>query len=113
MQFFGNKILEIRLSEEILHYIEALVHRLHILQREKQPAFQQTRTHRTDGMVNYIQQTCAPIIHTAHKLQAANRKLIHAYIAVFFNTRQGSNVPYLVMLSHSTPGTGVSIRLTS
>ena len=55
MKFLFNKILEIRLPEEIFHHVQPLIDGLHIFQREYDPAFQQSCSHGTDGMVDDIQ----------------------------------------------------------
>ena len=51
-------------------------------------------------MVDDVEQAGSAFIHTAYQLQAAYRKLVEAYILVFFDARQRSDVPDLVMLRH-------------
>ena len=60
--------------------------RFHILQGEQDPTAQHTRPHRGNGLVQHIQQTRPLLVHRADQLQATHRKLIEAYIAVFFDT---------------------------
>ena len=98
MQLLFNQFLEVGLAEEILHYVQSLINGLHIFQGEHHPALQQTGSHRTDSFVYHVQQAAAAVVHTAHQLQAAHRKLIQADVFVFFYARQRSDMPYLRML---------------
>ena len=100
MQLLFYQLFEIGLAEKVFHHIQPLVNRLHVLQREYQPAFQQAGTHRADGLVYHIQQTAATVVHRPHQLQAAHRELIQADILILLDACQRSDMPYLRMLRH-------------
>ena len=99
-RYFGNNTFQITdlfqllfqqffhfgMAEKIFHYVLALMDRFHILQREQYPTAQHTRSHRGNGLVQHIQQARPLLVHRADQLQATHRKLIEAYIAVFFDT---------------------------
>ena len=92
MQLFFDQFFEIRLTEKIFHYIQAFIDRQYIFQRKHQPALQQTGTHRTDSLINHVQQAAASIIHAAYQLKATDRE--------FIQTCQRSDMPDLGMLRH-------------
>ena len=100
MQLLLYQLLEIGLAEEVFHYIQPFVNRLHVLQREYQPAFQQAGTHRADGLVYHIQQTTTAVVHRPHQLQAAHCELIQTDVLILLDACQRSDMPYLRMLRH-------------
>ena len=85
MQLLLNQLFKLRFAKEILHYIQAIVNRLFILQWKYHPALQQTGSHRTNRFINDIEQTAAAIIHTADKLETTYGKFVHTHILIFFN----------------------------
>ena len=85
MKFLFDEFLEFRLPEKEFHHIQTLVDRFDFFQREYNPAFQHSGSHRADGVVDNIQQAGTAFIHAAYKFQTAYRKFIQAYEAVFFN----------------------------
>ena len=101
MQLFFDQFFEIRLTEKIFHYIQAFIDRQYIFQRKHQPALQQTGTHRTDSLINHVQQAAASIIHAAYQLKATDREFIQTDVFIFFNTCQRSDMPDLGMLRHN------------
>ena len=85
MKFLFDEFLEFRLPEKEFHHIQTFVDRFDFFQREYNPAFQHSGSHRADGVVDNIQQAGTAFIHAAHKFQTAYRKFIQAYEAVLFN----------------------------
>ena len=100
MQFLFYEVFEIGFAEKIFHHIQTFVDRLYILQRKYYPTLKQSCSHRTNGMVDNIEQAGTSIVHAAQQLQATNSKLIKTYISVGFYTSQRSDMTYLIMLSH-------------
>ena len=100
MQLFFYEILEIGFAEEVVYHVQTLVDGFHVFQGEYNPPLQQAGSHRTDGVVNNIQQARTTIIHTAQQFQTSDSEFIQAHIAVFLNTRKRSDMAYLVMLGH-------------
>ena len=100
MKLLLNKILEIRLTEEVFHHIQTLVDRFLVLQRENHPSLQQTGTHRADGLVNHSKQTGSAIVHATQQFQTTHRKLVQTHIAVFLNAGKRRDMTNLVVLRH-------------
>ena len=100
MQFIFYEVFEIGFAEKIFHHVQAFVDRLYIFKRKYHPTLKQSCPHRTNGMVDNIEQAGSSIVHTAQQFQATNSKLIKTYISVGFYTGQRSDMTYLIMLSH-------------
>ena len=101
VQLLFNHSLELRLPEEILHHVQPSVNGLHILQGEYHPTLQQAGPHRADCFIYHIQQAAAAVVHAAHQLQAAHRKLIQTDVLIFLYTCQRGDMSYLRMLRHN------------
>ena len=100
MQLFFNQFFEIRLAEEVFHYVQTLINRQYIFQWKHQPTFQQAGSHRTNRFINHVQQAAASIVHAAYQLKAANGEFIQTDVLIFFNTCQRSDMSDLGMLRH-------------
>ena len=56
VQLFVCLLAEFGMTEEILHHIETLIDGFGILQWENEPTVQHTATHRSDGLVDNLEQ---------------------------------------------------------
>ena len=82
----------------MLHHVETVVDLLHVLQREKYPASQQTRPHRADGAVYNVEKALAILAHRLDKLKIADGETVEAHVAFLLDARNGGYVADLRML---------------
>ena len=98
MNLLIDALAEIWLAIVILHNVQALIDGLLILQREYQPATQQTASHRAHCLVDDIQQRLAIILHRMNQFQTADRKLVQSHVPILFDAGYRSDMSYLGML---------------
>ena len=97
---FPQQVAFVRVAEKILHHRLAVAYRAHILERECQPAVQQTPAHRRNGMVEDIVERLALCRLPAEEFEVMNGKAVEPYVFVFLNTAQVLYMTRLQVLRH-------------
>ena len=85
MKLVVEKLTELRLLEEILHDVEALVDRAHILQWEHQPAAEHSSAHCRYSLVDDVEQRQTVVLHRSHQLQTSDGESVHAHELILFD----------------------------
>ena len=100
MKLVVEKLAELRLLEEILHDVEALVDRAHILQWEYQPAAEHSAAHCRYSLVDDVEQRQTIVLHRSHQFQTSDGESVHAHELILFDARKRRDMVDLRMLGN-------------
>ena len=92
MQELFDVVAQLRFAEEIFHHILTLLNGFDILEREEYPTAQESATHRTDCLVDDIEQTTSVIIHRSNQFETADSEAVESDVLLLFHT---GNIPYM------------------
>ena len=93
-----NGVAQIGVAEEMLHHVLTLADAVHVLEREYHPSAQQARSHRTDSLVDHVEQTRSAFVHRRKEFETADSKLVEAHIVGFLYARYVADVAYAGVL---------------
>ena len=98
VQLLVDRLAEVGLAIVVVHDVEAFVDGPFVLQREHQPAAQQTATHRAHRPVDHVEERLAILLHRLQQFQRADGEFVEAHIFLLLDTLQRGDVCYLRVL---------------
>ena len=71
-----------------------------VFQGEKHPSMQHAGSHRSDGLVDDVEERNAAFVHAAHQLEVPDREFVKTHKPIFFDTTQSRDVAKQLVLRH-------------
>ena len=89
---------DIPVFEEIIHHLIACLYLLFVLQRQRDPAAQETRTHWRDSLVDDVNKRFSVRIRGVQKFQITYRELVEPHKLPLVDSRKRGDIIYLIVL---------------
>ena len=98
VQAFGDELAELRMTEIVVHDIQALVDLHRVAQRKQQPTMEKTCPHGCNGVVEHIEQRASALVHRLHEFEVAHGELIESHVTLLFDAADAGEVLDLCVL---------------
>ena len=100
MELLVGHLTEVRLAEEVLHYVQTVFYLPCVLQRKDYPALQHTSAHRRYGAVDDVEQRRPVLLHGVQKLERAYGELVEPHIPLLLYACERRDVRDVRVLGH-------------
>ena len=100
LELLQDSVSRVGIAEEVLDDIMPLANLDRVFQGEQHPAMQHAGAHRSDCLVDDVEERYAALVHAAHEFEVPDGELVKTNEAVFLDATQSRDVSEQLVLRH-------------